>query len=558
MNKRKLFIVVLSFVLILTGLFEFIPGNVDDVKAYSSEKTLPPLTGDMKMDIIAIAKSQVGYTEDETGTVYGAWYTKQTNSSYDFTTAPWCAMFISWCANKAGIGSDIIPTTSLSKYSASVFKNNGLWKNPTGYTPQAGDLIYFVYGDSDEINHMGLVIEVNDKKVTVCEGNKTSLNGGVGISTYLLDNPSIKGYASPQYKNSTNSSASPSASVKPSATVTPSPSVKPSATVKPSASVKPSATVKPSVSVKPSATVTPSPTVKPSATAKPSEGATESSVLVYAEPTRVLKVGYKGNDVIWLQYCLNKLGNYKLKIDGVMGANTINAVKKVQANLKLTVDGVVGSATVKAIKVKLGLPTKYVVVNKSTNSVVLLGKTLELKAIQYKYNQIKLTWKKVSKATGYVVYRYNPITKKYDKYKVVTSNVFVDNKLTPNTTYAYKVAAYQKIDKAYCYGMYSSAVKCVSRPVQVVAKVKVEGSRSIRLYWTRQSDVTGYEVYRSTSASGKYSLRKDITVNTRTYFINTGLNINGKYYYKVRSYKKINGKKVYGAFSKVCYIKVVK
>ena len=76
-------------------------------------------------DIIAVAKSQVGYTEDETGTIYGAWFKKQTSSSYDFTTAPWCAMFISWCADKAGIGSDIIPITSLSKYSASVFKNNG-------------------------------------------------------------------------------------------------------------------------------------------------------------------------------------------------------------------------------------------------------------------------------------------------------------------------------------------------------------------------------------------------------------------------------------------------
>ena len=540
MNKRKLFTVVLLFALILTGVFEFIPSNVDGVKAYSPEKTLPPLTGDMKTDIIAVAKSQVGYTEDETGTIYGAWYKKQTNSSYDFTTAPWCAMFISWCADKAGIGSDIIPTTSLSKYSASVFKNNGLWKDSKGYIPQIGDLIYFVYGDSDEINHMGLVIEVSDKKVTVCEGNKTSLNGGVGISSYVLDNPGIKGYATPKYKNNSNSSAAPSASVKPSATVTPSASVKPSATVKPSASVKPSATVKPTASV------------------KPSDDANDSSVLVYAEPTRVLRAGYKGNDVVWLQYCLNKIGNYKLKIDGVMGVNTISAVKKVQANLKLTVDGVVGSATVKAIKTKLGLPTKYILVNKSTDSVILLGKTLELKATQYKYNQIKLTWKKVSKATGYVVYRYNPITKKYVKYKVVNSNSFIDTKLTPNTTYAYRVAAYKKIDDAYCYGMYSSAVKCVARPVQVVAKVKAEGNRSIRLYWNRQSDVTGYEVYRSNSSNGKYSLRKNITTNTRTYFINTGLDINGKYYYRVRSYKTINGKKVYGAFSNVCYIKVVK
>ena len=547
MNKRRLYAVSTVIVLLVAFMLEFIPSNVMDVKAYSAEKTLPALTGDMKTDIIAVAKSQVGYTEDETGTIYGAWFKKQTSSSYDFTTAPWCAMFISWCADKAGIGSDIIPITSLSKYSASVFKNNGLWKEPTGYTPQVGDLVYFVYGDTDEINHMGIAIEVADKKVTVCEGNKTSLNGGVGISSYALDNHGIKGYATPKYTTSTNSSAAPSTTVKPSASATPSPSAVPSASVKPSATVTPTTTTQPSASSKPTATV------------KPSEGTDkESSVVVYAEPTRVLRAGYKGNDVIWLQYCLNKLGNYKLKVDGVMGANTINVVKKVQANLKLIVDGVVGNATVKAIKVKLGLPTKYIVVSKSSNSVILLGKTLDIKATQYKYNEIKLTWKKVNKASGYVVYRYNPTTKKYGKYKVVKSNSFIDTKLTPKTTYAYKVAAYEKIDDVYCYGMYSGIVKCVARPAQVIAKVKAEGSRSVRLYWYRQSDVTGYEIYRSTSAKGKYTLRKTITTNARTYFVNTGLNINGKYYYRVRSYKIIKGTKVYGAFSNVCYIKVVK
>ena len=538
MNKKnRVLCIILCSIFVICQLVGIIPGTIMDAEAYSPAKQLPTLTGDKKVDIIAVAKSQVGYTEDETGTVYGAWYKNKYNSSYDYTTAPWCSMFIAWCAEKAGISSNIIPSTALAKQSASTFKNLGCWNDPKGYTPKVGDMIYFIYGDSDEINHMGLVIEVQNGQVTVCEGNKTSLNGGVGISTYKIGNTGIVGYATPKYNSSSSASTSPA----------PTNTVKPTATVPPTKTAKPTATVAPTSTVKPTATVAPTSTVKPT-----------ESVLVVSEPTRTLKLGAKGDDVKWLQYTLNKLGNYNIKVDGAMGNNTVAIVKKVQANLKLTVDGIVGKATVSAIKNKLGIPTKYILVDKKTNSVILLGKTVGLKATQYKYNQIKLTWNKVAGATGYVVYKYDAKLKKYVKHKVVTKNSYIDVNLTPNTTYYYKVAAYKKIDNKYCYGMFSSATKCVARPATVVAKVKAERSRSVRLYWTRQSDVSGYEIYRSTAKNGKYTLRKTITDNSRTYFINTGLKLNTNYYYRVRSYKIVKGVKVYGGLSRICSIKVVK
>ena len=39
---------------------------------------------------------------------------------------PWCMMFISWCAEKAGIGRDIIPKMAYVPYAADFFRKRGL------------------------------------------------------------------------------------------------------------------------------------------------------------------------------------------------------------------------------------------------------------------------------------------------------------------------------------------------------------------------------------------------------------------------------------------------
>ena len=59
---------------------------------------------------------------------------------------------------------------------------------------------------------------------------------------------------------------------------------------------------------------------------------------------------------------------------------------------------------------------------------------------------------------------------------------------------------------------------------------------------------TGYEVYRSTSADGTFSRLGAVTTTGRDC---PGLTTGTTYYFKVRAYKEVNGKKVYGAFSSV-------
>lgn len=65
-----------------------------------------------------------------------------------------------------------------------------------------------------------------------------------------------------------------------------------------------------------------------------------------------LKKGSKGDNVKALQNALNSLGYGNLAVDGVMGTQTINALKKFQKDSGLSADGIFGSKTKSALSAK--------------------------------------------------------------------------------------------------------------------------------------------------------------------------------------------------------------
>ena len=92
------------------------------------------LTGNQREDIINVALSQVGYREGnysgDTGGENDGYYNNYTETNYWYhnyvstdmpiggSYAPWCATFVSWCAEMAGIPSSIIGrSTCASRHS---------------------------------------------------------------------------------------------------------------------------------------------------------------------------------------------------------------------------------------------------------------------------------------------------------------------------------------------------------------------------------------------------------------------------------------------------------
>ena len=84
-----------------------------------------------------------------------------------------------------------------------------------------------------------------------------------------------------------------------------------------------------------------------------------------------------------------------------------------------------------------------------------------------------------------------------------------------------------------------------------VSKINLQNlkKRKVRITWKKVKNADGYQVYRATKKNGKYKLVKVVKGNKKVSYKNTKLKKNKKYYYKVRAYRTVKGKKVYGAFS---------
>lgn len=182
------------------------------------------------------------------------------------------------------------------------------------------------------------------------------------------------------------------------------------------------------------------------------------------------------------------------------------------------------------------------------------NKVSGIKAASNSYNSIKLTWNKaINGANGYAVYRSTSKDGKYTLRKTITSKntiEFTDTGLDTNTTYYYKVRAYRMIADKKKYGSYSEIV--CAKPVLSKTTITVSSkSKKATIKWNKVLGASGYKVYSATSSNGTYSLKKTITsINTLSY-TNTNL-VSGKtYYYKVRAYRNVNGKVVYGPYSAV-------
>lgn len=200
---------------------------------------------------------------------------------------------------------------------------------------------------------------------------------------------------------------------------------------------------------------------------------------------------------------------------------------------------------------------KYLKIDSSNQQSPTLSKPT-VKVSSNSYNSNKLSWNKVTGSSGYEVLRATSKTGTYKLVKTITSGStvsYTDKSLATGTTYYYKVRAYRTVDKKKVYSSYSSIAS--AKPVLKTPSVKLtSGSKKATIKWEKISGASGYEVYRATSKSGKYSKIKTITKNSTVSYVNSSLTKNKTYYYKVRAYRTVNGKKIYSSYSVAKSVKV--
>ncbi len=182
-----------------------------------------------------------------------------------------------------------------------------------------------------------------------------------------------------------------------------------------------------------------------------------------------------------------------------------------------------------------------------------------VKASGTSYNSAKISWGKVSGATGYEVYQYNSSSKKYTKVDTTKSTSYTKTGLTTGTTYKFKVRAYKIASGKTTYSDFSSVVSTKPELAKVTNVKATNSAKSqAKLTWSKVSGASGYEVLRASSSNGSYKTVKTVTSGSTVSFTDSKLEKGKTCYYKVRAYTTVNGKKVYGSYSNVISVQIKK
>lgn len=173
--------------------------DIESRKTWEATLKDVEFSGNWHLDVIAVAESQIGYTESKRNyevrddnslagyTRYGAWY--------GIPYGDWCAMFTSFCLHYSGVEGmplhcGVVPWIEL-------LTEQELYRVADEYIPIGGDLVFFDWDDDSLADHVGIVYEIIEAtetekaKLKTIEGNSSNR---VQFVIYDLDDPTILGF----------------------------------------------------------------------------------------------------------------------------------------------------------------------------------------------------------------------------------------------------------------------------------------------------------------------------------------------------------------------------
>lgn len=154
------------------------------------------LTGVWADDLIAVAESQLGYTESKRNCIlyqeellgynrYGAWY----GNDY----GKWDDMFVSFCLNYAEIDEESMPRESDTDRWVTALTEKELYQEDTAAAPVPGDLVFVDTDEDEKADFTGIVVELlPENEIKIIAGDTE--NNSVAYITYKLADETILGF----------------------------------------------------------------------------------------------------------------------------------------------------------------------------------------------------------------------------------------------------------------------------------------------------------------------------------------------------------------------------
>lgn len=118
------------------------------------------------LDVLNAARGEIGFVEGPNNdSKYGKWYGLNHN--------PYCAMFVSWCFNEAGMSSLVAASSKKGFASCSSglawFQKNKQIVNK--YAGQPGDIVFFSFEGNGTADHVGIIEGASKEGITTIEAN---------------------------------------------------------------------------------------------------------------------------------------------------------------------------------------------------------------------------------------------------------------------------------------------------------------------------------------------------------------------------------------------------
>ena len=175
-----------------------------------------------------------------------------------------------------------------------------------------------------------------------------------------------------------------------------------------------------------------------------------------------------------------------------------------------------------------------------------------VKAVNRSASSIKISWTKIVGAEKYRVYRSVKKNKGFKKVKTTRKTTWINNKLKTGKKYYYKVRAISGNEKS----PFSKVKSSVPKPAKAVIKKIQNRGGNILISWKKVKDADGYVVYKKEGSKGKFRNVKTLKASYSKQYKSMGIKKGKVYSYKIKAYKILKGKKVYGDFSEIKKIKV--